>query len=451
MISHEATADGMLVDDRSVTRRSPALLIVTLVVAVVLFVLSVRGIRFGDLRGAMGHSRPALLVCAAAALSGSYFARGLRWRIQIGAVAPIGRLTAFWAAMSGYLTNNLLPLRAGEIARPLVTSRITNVSVAYAVAAVLVEHVADFLALSLMTLIAVSAHGVMPIGLRDAGRAFAVVGIIGVPTLIALARMEKMLGKILDRLPVPTAIAHAAHAPISRFLAGLRSLQRPIDALSYTGLTAIVWLLDVATGMAIAQALHLPLAWTQMTLLLVALSLSSAAPSTPANIGIWQFVAVGLLVPLGVSRVDALAYIFVFQIVTFAVETVWGIIGLVAIGTVGARGAARIRSLWSDAPGFHHRRSRTTCTRIAGIMRGWQLCPTAVVSLVSGILGWLVIPVIGAIPATILGHRARWAVIRSGGVLRGEGIATAGLILGYLQLAVLAMLIVVSHLPPQIA
>lgn len=356
MMGREATADGMLADDRSVTQWSSGVFVVTLLVAAVLLVLSVRGVRFGELRGAIGHARPALLVCAAAALSGSYFARGLRWHVQINAVAPIGRLTAFWAAMSGYLTNNLLPLRAGEITRPLVTSRVANVNVAYAVAAVLVEHVADILALSLMTLIAVSTHGAMPAWLRDAARAFAVVGIIGAPGLIVLARMEETLGKIIDRLPVPTAIARAAHAPMGKFLAGLRSLRRPGDALSYAGLTVIVWLLDVATGMAIARALHLPLAWTQMTLLLVALSLSSAAPSTPANIGIWQFVAVGLLVPLGFSQVDALAYIFVFQLVTFAVETMWGTIGFVSIGTVHARGAAaRARSIRGDAPDSRRR------------------------------------------------------------------------------------------------
>lgn len=339
MISRETTADGMLVDNQSVTPRARGMLIATLLIAAVLLVLSMRGIRFGEFRGAVGRARPALLVCAAIALSGSYVARGLRWRIQISAVAPMGRLTAFWAAMSGYLTNNLLPLRAGEIARPLLTSRITDVTVAYAVAAMLVEHIMDILALSLMTLIAASAHGAMPVWLRDVARAFAVVGIIGVSALILLARMEEKLDTILDRLPVPSAIAHAVQSPIRRFLAGLRSLRRPSDALAYIGLTAIVWLLDLTTGMAIAWALHLPLAWTQMLLLLVALSLSSAAPSTPANLGIWQFVAVGLLVPLGFSRVDALAYIFVFQIVTFAVETTWGTIGLVALGMADARQA----------------------------------------------------------------------------------------------------------------
>src|SRR5947199_3789182 len=60
--------------------------------------------------------------------------------------------------------------------------------------------------------------------------------------------------------------------------------------------------------------------------------------------------------------------------------------------------------------------------------------PTAIWSLVLAILsffcGWL----ITAIPAVICGHIARAKIRKSGGALGGKGIATAGLILGYIAL-----------------
>jgi uncharacterized protein DUF4190 len=63
-----------------------------------------------------------------------------------------------------------------------------------------------------------------------------------------------------------------------------------------------------------------------------------------------------------------------------------------------------------------------------------RTAPTAIWSLVLAILsffcGWL----FTAIPAVICGHIA-WSKIRkSGGALGGKGIATAGLILGYIAL-----------------
>ena len=61
----------------------------------------------------------------------------------------------------------------------------------------------------------------------------------------------------------------------------------------------------------------------------------------------------------------------------------------------------------------------------------------AVVSLVFGILGWCVLPFIGAIVAVICGHLARGEIRRSApdNRIEGDGMAVAGLVLGYAQLA----------------
>ncbi len=60
-----------------------------------------------------------------------------------------------------------------------------------------------------------------------------------------------------------------------------------------------------------------------------------------------------------------------------------------------------------------------------------QTSALAVVSLVSGILGWLPLPVIGSIVAIVTGHLARGEIRREPGRLEGDGMALAGLILGY--------------------
>ncbi|MEO8747430.1 MAG: DUF4190 domain-containing protein [Rhodanobacter sp.] len=61
----------------------------------------------------------------------------------------------------------------------------------------------------------------------------------------------------------------------------------------------------------------------------------------------------------------------------------------------------------------------------------------AVVSLVFGILGWCVLPFVGAIVAIICGHLARSEIRNSNPEQRqqGDGMALAGLVLGYVQLA----------------
>lgn len=63
-----------------------------------------------------------------------------------------------------------------------------------------------------------------------------------------------------------------------------------------------------------------------------------------------------------------------------------------------------------------------------------QTSSLAIVSLVSGILGWTLLPLIGSIVAIITGHMARGEIRRAPERLEGDGLALAGLILGYTML-----------------
>jgi len=67
----------------------------------------------------------------------------------------------------------------------------------------------------------------------------------------------------------------------------------------------------------------------------------------------------------------------------------------------------------------------------------------AVASLVSGILGWSLIPFIGTIVAIVTGHMARAGIRRSNGQLDGDGLAIAGLVLGWVAVALWVIGIVV--------
>ena len=56
----------------------------------------------------------------------------------------------------------------------------------------------------------------------------------------------------------------------------------------------------------------------------------------------------------------------------------------------------------------------------------------AVVSLISGVLGWVALPFVGAIAAIITGHMARREIRRTGE--DGDALAMVGLVLGYASL-----------------
>jgi hypothetical protein len=60
----------------------------------------------------------------------------------------------------------------------------------------------------------------------------------------------------------------------------------------------------------------------------------------------------------------------------------------------------------------------------------------AIISLVFGILSWVVLFFIGGIVAIVAGHMARNEIRNAGGQIGGSGMATAGLILGYANVVV---------------
>ena len=67
---------------------------------------------------------------------------------------------------------------------------------------------------------------------------------------------------------------------------------------------------------------------------------------------------------------------------------------------------------------------------------------TAIASLIFGVLSWIVLPFIGAILAVVLGHSARKEINRAPpGTIEGDGMAIAGLILGWAHLALFLVVI----------
>ncbi|GAB2505589.1 DUF4190 domain-containing protein [Arenimonas alkanexedens] len=67
----------------------------------------------------------------------------------------------------------------------------------------------------------------------------------------------------------------------------------------------------------------------------------------------------------------------------------------------------------------------------------------AIIALVSGILGWTLLPWLGSLAAVICGHMARGEIRRSQGGMEGDGLAIAGLILGWAAIALTVVTILV--------
>ncbi|HNV83498.1 MAG TPA: DUF4190 domain-containing protein [Arenimonas sp.] len=69
----------------------------------------------------------------------------------------------------------------------------------------------------------------------------------------------------------------------------------------------------------------------------------------------------------------------------------------------------------------------------------------AITSLISGILGWTLLPWLGSIVAIITGHMARKEIRNNPATKEGDGMALAGLIMGWamVALSILSLIVIV--------
>ena len=310
-------------------KRRPAwLLPVTLVLAGALLFLAVRKVDWAETAETLRRGNLALLGAALGVFSLACLVRGLRWRVLLSAEKPIPLLTVFWAMMTGYLGNAYLPARAGEVIRSVTIGLRGGVSVSFALATALTERISDAVILVAVSALALASMEHLPPELIAPLRGMALVGIAGAAIIFIAPRMGKLVSGIIRRLPLKAALRDRLEALAASFLTGAGALQHAGRLSLFLLYSAAIWSLDVVTALLVAKAFGLVLTPAQVFVLLAALGIASALPSTPGYVGVYQYVASIVLVPFGLTESQALAFIIAFQGLMYVGITLWGAIGL---------------------------------------------------------------------------------------------------------------------------
>ena len=304
--------------------------------AVVLY-FSLRGIQWREVGRIIANASPVPLALVLAIASATIFLRAVRWFVLLGGLsrgaegAGPRRLTipaVFWATAAGYFGNNFLPARAGELLGTMLISARTGLEIAYVLATALSERVADAVVLIGIAAAVLLTLPAPPGWLAGAMRPFGAVALAGAAAIALLPLFGSQVHATVARVPMSVRVRSALAGIVDSLLRGMRAFHDPRRLAPFVALTAIIWTLDAAGVVLGASALGLTISLPLGFLLIAALGLGSALPSTPGYVGIYQFVAVSVLTPFGYSRNDAIAYILVAQALGYVVIGFWGALGL---------------------------------------------------------------------------------------------------------------------------
>lgn len=261
------------------------------------------------------------------------YIRAQRWRILLRPVGvpPMRLLVA--ATNIGFMANMVLPLRVGEVIRPVLVSRRQRMPLSGLLATILLERIFDMF--TILFLFGISA-ALLPVSeqVREWGYRLTALALI-VGGVVGLIRWQEALmlrlSHALFRM-LPPKPREAAEHFLAGFITALEVLDRPSTFLLVFAWSLYLWVAIGALWALGILAFDLPVSLTVGAMAItVIVAIAVSVPSAPGFIGSLQLGCVLALAIFGVSESQAIAYSIVCHISQFT-------------GTVGAG----VYSLWRE-------------------------------------------------------------------------------------------------------
>jgi uncharacterized protein (TIRG00374 family) len=299
----------------------------SIVISAVFMYLALRGQNFREIWHALREARYAWLIPGILCYFAGVVIRTYRWHALLRSHAPIPARRLWPVVVIGYMANNVLPFRAGELVRTYVLSKRENVTKSATLATIVVERVFDGL-----TMLAFILCAALFIDINARVRQLIVVaallflGGLAIFFLIAFsgAWRVRLLRPILTRLP--HGVATKVDGLIIEFIGGLGSLRRAQD-VGLVALTSVgAWAAEATMYGLVARAFGFSLSTAGAMLTTGVANLFTLVPSSPGYIG--PFEAGVLLVCQQILKINmdaSAAYALALHATLYFPVTVWGI------------------------------------------------------------------------------------------------------------------------------
>lgn len=306
-----------------------------IVVSVLLLWWVLRDVHLAEVWDEVRRANAWFLAAAVVVTTGNFFLRALRWKVLLHPLREgTGLHNRFAATNIGFMANNLLPARLGELARSYAISRTEPVSMSGALGSLVVERFLDGVAVFVLMLVAVS-WPTFPAEATVAGRplgellllALGVVTALFVVLLVLLffpSILLRMVGRVAGILPesVGSRLVHVVEA----FFEGLASLRNPRLLAAGVAWSFAVWLWNGWSFWLGFRAFGIDLDMAAALFVQSLVAIGVSIPSAPGFFGTFHAAArVGLAEVYGVGAGAALAFAFGYHLGAFLPVTIIGL------------------------------------------------------------------------------------------------------------------------------
>ena len=302
-------------------RRGMGRAVVGIAISVIALLLVFRTVDVAARWQIIKGAQPQWIVLMVAFIIFDVLLRALRWRVLLAPIAKVPYLTTLSSLLVGYLANNILPARLGEVIRSHDLGTRTGLSRTMILGTIVVERVVDT-----VVVVAIASVAILVLSVRGIVASAVLVGL----AVTALLVVAIGLGIAAHRLPgAERASAFLGRWPrirlmLARLRDGLSVAKEPRTMGAAVVLSVITWSCTVLAFAAAAQAVGVQPTIGQAALLAAGVNLATAIPSAPGYVGTFELAAVTIAASVGIGSEDALALAVLVHMTALLVTSIGG-------------------------------------------------------------------------------------------------------------------------------
>jgi glycosyltransferase 2 family protein len=303
------------------------------VLSAALIYWTLHGISASEVAAKLSHADPLLFAGAVFCGTAIFGLRAIRWKAILEPVAPRISFAPLWRATSiGMMVNNVVPARAGEIARAYALTREAPVPFATSLASLAVDRLFDAVTLLLLAATALLDPGLSTsrtlagesLGSFATGAAAIVfILLLLLYTLVFFPSKLLRLFELFARRVSPT-VEERGRRVLETFVHGLSVLRQPTRFAAVFGWSLAHWLLNGIGFWLSFRAVGITAPFSAALFLQAFIALGTAVPALPGFFGVFEYMSVQGLAIYGVNQQQAATWAIGYHLLTFVPITVIG-------------------------------------------------------------------------------------------------------------------------------
>ena len=300
-----------------------------IVVSLIAFAVVLRSVDLSRTVEILGTASPAWISFVAGCIVLDIVLRAVRWQRLLVPIRAVRFRRVLSYLLVGYLANNVLPARLGELVRSHYLGDRERISRTTALGTVVVERIIDT-----AVVVAIAAFAVLVLNVRGVVTSAIAIG----SALVALLAVGLVIAVAAHRLPGAAVAARtlarwpSVDGVVRRLRGGLMVAERPRVLAEALGLSFVAWGATLLAFAAAGQAVGVELRIGEAALLASGVALASAIPSGPGYLGTYELAAVKIAEALGRPVDSAFTMALIVHATILIVTTLGGFVALRGLG-----------------------------------------------------------------------------------------------------------------------